>query len=184
MDKVTTRVGLLTPYLLRRRLDVARPFLSGRVLDVGCNVGSLTPLVPPDRYLGVDIDTDVLDEARALHPEHRFESTEAVDPSEQFDTVAALAVIEHVSDPEAWLRQWSSHLRPEGRVVLTTPHARWEPLHGFAAKLRLTSVDAHDEHESVLDRSQFEDLMSTVGLRPVVYRRFLAGMNQLMVAER
>src|SRR5262245_59639788 len=46
MEKVTTRVGLRTPYLLRRRLDVARPFLSGRVLDVGCNVGSLTPLVP------------------------------------------------------------------------------------------------------------------------------------------
>src|SRR5215207_2931933 len=41
METVTKRVGLLTPYLQARRIAVARPFLAGRVLDVGCNVGSL-----------------------------------------------------------------------------------------------------------------------------------------------
>jgi len=184
METVTKRVGLLTPYLQARRIAVARPFLAGRVLDVGCNVGSLAELVPPDRYVGVDIDDEILAEARREHPEHRFADVDDVDPSERFDTVVSLAVIEHVSDPEDWLRRWSALVAPGGRVVLTTPHARWEPLHGFAAKLRLTSVEAHDDHESVLDRPALERLVEAVGLKLAVYRRFLAGMNQLVVAER
>jgi 2-polyprenyl-3-methyl-5-hydroxy-6-metoxy-1,4-benzoquinol methylase len=184
METAAKRSGLLTPYLQSRRIAVARPFLTGRVLDVGCNVGALTELVPDDRYVGVDIDEEILTDARRQHPDHRFMHVDEIDPAERFDTVVSLAVIEHVSDPEGWLNRWSSHVTTRGRIVLTTPHARWEPLHGFASKLRLTSIEAHDDHESVLDRRALERLIDVVGLELVTYRRFLGGMNQLVVAER
>jgi 2-polyprenyl-3-methyl-5-hydroxy-6-metoxy-1,4-benzoquinol methylase len=184
MPTMTKPHGLLTPYLRRRRIDVARPLIAGRILDVGCHDGPLCEFVPADRYVGVDVDEDVLAEAQRTHPEHRFMHVDAIDADARFDTLVSLAVIEHVPDPEAWLRRWSGHVVRGGRVVLTTPNARWEPLHGLAAKARLTSVDAHDHHESVLDRSALEAVIDAVGLKLVLYRRFLAGMNQLVVAER
>ncbi len=184
METTARPPGLLTPYLQARRIAVARPHLRGRVLDVGCHTGPLAEHVPPERYLGVDVDDELLAEARRKHPEHRFIGVDDVDPDERFDTLISLAVIEHIHEPEQFLKRWTDHVVPGGSVVLTTPHARWEPLHGVAAKFRLTSTQAHDEHESVLDRASLERLVEAVGLKMVTYRRFLAGMNQLVVAER
>jgi 2-polyprenyl-3-methyl-5-hydroxy-6-metoxy-1,4-benzoquinol methylase len=107
-----------------------------------------------------------------------------IDVDERFDTVAALAVIEHVSEPEAWLRRWSAHVRPGGHVVLTTPHARWEPLVGLTSKVKLTNVGTDHGHETAFDRRSLHATVEAAGLRPTLYRTFLGGMNQLLVAER
>jgi 2-polyprenyl-3-methyl-5-hydroxy-6-metoxy-1,4-benzoquinol methylase len=176
--------GLLSPYLRNRRLAVARPLLSGRVLDVGSAEGHLAASVPADKYVGVDIDDDILVRARRAHPEHVFVGVDELDEAERFDTVVALAVIEHVPDPVGWLARWSGHLVSGGRVVVTTPYARYEPVHGIAAKLRLTSDEAHDEHETTFDRESLERLFERVGLKLTTYERFLLGLNQLAVGTR
>ena len=129
--------GLLSPYLRNRRLAMARPLLTGRVLDVGCAEGHLAESVPADRYVGVD-----------------------------------------------WLRRWAGMLESGGQIVLTTPYDRYEPLHGIAAKLRLTSDEAHDEHETCFDRESLEAAFEAAGLKPSSYKRFLLGLNQLAVATR
>jgi 2-polyprenyl-3-methyl-5-hydroxy-6-metoxy-1,4-benzoquinol methylase len=154
------------------------------VLDVGCAEGHLAASVDPSRYVGVDLDDDILVEARAAHPEHVFVGVDELDEGETFDTVAALAVIEHVPDPDDWLRGWAEHLVAGGRVVVTTPYDRYEPVHGLAARLRLTSDEAHDEHETTFDRESLEGLFGRAGLTPTTYRRFLLGLNQLAVATR
>lgn len=56
-------------------------------------------------------------------------------------------------------------------------------VHGLASRVRLTSHEAHEAHESLLDRSSIEELLAATGLQLIVYRRFLARMNQLVVAE-
>lgn len=176
--------GALSPFLRERRIAIARPYLEGRVLDLGCAEGHLAAHVPVVDYVGVDLDDEILVEARAHWPGRTFTSPDALDPTERFDTIVALAVIEHVPDPEDWLRRWSRHLAPGGRVVLTTPHARWEPLHGFAARLSLTSDEAHDEHETTFDQASITALVRGVGLELTTYKRFLGRMNQLVVARR
>jgi 2-polyprenyl-3-methyl-5-hydroxy-6-metoxy-1,4-benzoquinol methylase len=184
MKTKTKYGGMLSPYLRDRRIAVSRPYLTGRVLDVGCAEGHLAQHVAAGDYVGVDLDDEILDEARRNWPDHTFLSLGALDAAERFDTMVALAVVEHVPDPEGWLRGWADHLVPGGRVVLTTPHARWEPLHGVAAKLALTSDEAHDEHETTFDEASITRLVTTVGLELTTYKRFLAGMNQLIVATR
>jgi 2-polyprenyl-3-methyl-5-hydroxy-6-metoxy-1,4-benzoquinol methylase len=176
--------GLLSPYLRSRRLAVARPFLKGRVLDIGCAEGHLAERVTPDQYVGVDLDDDILVEARRAHPQHLFVGIDELDEAERFDTVVALAVIEHVPDPYGWLTRWSGHLVSGGRVVVTTPYDRYESLHGIAAKLRLASDEAHDEHETTFDRESLDRLFESVGLKLTTYRRFLVGLNQLAVGTR
>jgi 2-polyprenyl-3-methyl-5-hydroxy-6-metoxy-1,4-benzoquinol methylase len=176
--------GVLSPFLRRRRMAAVQHLLVGRVLDVGCAEGHLAQFKKPDDYVGVDLEEGILAEARRKWPAPIFLGVDDLGADERFDTVVALAVIEHVSDPESWLRRWCEHLRPGGRVVLTTPHARWEPLHGLAAKVALTSDEAHEEHETTFDEESFTKLIDEVGLTLSSYERFLGGMNQLVIATR
>ena len=64
--------GLLSPCSRSRRIAAARPFLKGRVFNLGCGSGKLAGIVPPDFYLGVDIDEHSLDRARSGLPGSRI----------------------------------------------------------------------------------------------------------------
>jgi 2-polyprenyl-3-methyl-5-hydroxy-6-metoxy-1,4-benzoquinol methylase len=102
-------------------------------------------------------------------------------PTDQrFDTIAALAFIEHVT-PEPYLKQFADLLRPEGRIVLTTPHPAYEWVHTAGAKVRLFSPEAHDDHEDLLSHERMAELADSVSLRLLTSRRFLFGANQLFV---
>lgn len=174
--------GLLSGWLRARRLAAARPFVTGRVLDAGCGIGELAAFVDPDRYLGFDPNAQYIATARQRHPRHRFE---ADGPHEgQYDTVVSLAVIEHIEDPAGFLRNLAERLAPQGRLVISTPHPRFERLYEIGARLGLFNQHASDDHEDLLDRRRLDMIGKEAGLRLSRYRRFLFGANQLAVYER
>ena len=174
--------GLFSPFLRRRRLSAVAAYLKGRVLDVGCGSGAMAALVSPGRYLGVEIDPVSLEQARTLYPEHQFQ-LQMPAQEHQFDTVAALAVIEHVKDPTAFLTELGQRMNPgnSSRVVVTTPHPSMDWIHSSGAALGLFSRHADEEHEDLLDRARLESAGAAAGLYIDRYRRFLLGANQLAV---
>lgn len=173
--------GLLTPFLRRRRLAMVRPHLQGSVLDIGCGIGFLAGLVDPDRYLGFDIYAPAVEEARRRCPNHRFVTELSED--RRFDTVVALAVIEHLEDPVETLRHWAARLTDRGRLVMTTPHPAGQHVYDIGARLGAFSRHASDDHEALIGRGTMAALAREVGLTVTVDRRFLLGMNQLFVLE-
>jgi 2-polyprenyl-3-methyl-5-hydroxy-6-metoxy-1,4-benzoquinol methylase len=175
--------GLLSPFLRRQRMAKARPLIAGRVLDIGCATGTLAESIEPARYVGVDIDEGALEQARANHPQHRFIEPAELGDDETFQTVVALAVIEHVEDPVGWCEWVRAHLDDIGHVIIPTPHRRWEFIHGLAARVRLASHEAHEEHHETFDRKSITALLESTDFRVRTYRRFLLGLNQLIVAE-
>ena len=121
--------------ILRRRIDWMADQTQGqRVLDVGCNEGVLEILLARRGFdvTGVDSDATALEFARRLlanEPEEvgarvrlihgdLVRTVLALDP---FDTVVIGEVLEHLEDPEALLDRSLELVRPEGRVVITTP---------------------------------------------------------------
>ncbi len=177
--------GLLSPFLRERRFDAARPYLAdGHVLDVGCGIGQLTRFVEADRYLGFDLDQESVEQARQEHPQYRFltlEEFERHDPTERFDVIVALAVIEHVPDPTLWLGQMRDRLLPEGRILVTTPHASLEWVHNLGARVGLFSRSGAEEHNVLFNRSLANRVASDAGMQIERYRRFLMGANQLII---
>lgn len=171
--------GFLTPFLHKQRVRAVLPHLRGTVLDHGCGVFSLADRVPPEEYLGVDVDDDSLETVQRRHPTHTF--TRAVPEGTRYDTVASMAVIEHVPDPADYLRQLKQFLGPGSRIVLTTPHPRMERVYSLGAKARLFSPRASEEHEQLLDPRELERHAERAGLQIVHYETFLAGANQLAV---
>ncbi|MEO6323342.1 MAG: class I SAM-dependent methyltransferase [Thermoanaerobaculia bacterium] len=184
--------GRLTPFVQRARLAAARPYLLAdrRVLDVGCGLTSLPGSLP--FYVGCDRNEAVLAENRRRFPEASLwawdvgseEPSAALLASGRFDVVLMLALLEHLSAPWEALRRAGVLLAPGGRLVATTPHP-WGriPLEAGAA-LGLLSPHADEEHETLLSRPALEEAGRRAGLKMVVYRRFLFGLNQLAVFER
>ena len=177
--------GLLSPYLRQQRFKAAKPYIQGRVLDVGCGSGSFSHYVESDLYLGVDRNLKALAKAKASYPNHRFQE-HLPQKSFKFDTIFALAVIEHMSDPSKFLALLSDNLEngPDARIVVTTPHPAVELIHNMGAMIGLFSKEASEEHEELLDRKNLEYAGRQAGLFLVEFRRFLFGANQLGVFMR
>ncbi len=174
--------GLLSPLLRVRRIRAAIPWLEGRVLDVGCGGGGLAEFVSPSNYVGVEIDEISRGVAKSSFPNHLF-CSEMPNSSEKFDAVVALAVIEHVDDPELFIEQLASHLNSmkNSRIVITTPHPTVEKLHLLGAKLGLFSAHANEEHGDLISKSRIQKMAALHSLQLVYYGRFMVGANQLAV---
>lgn len=174
--------GLLSPFLRERRFAAARPFISGRVLDVGCGTGRLTKYSTPGNYFGVEQDAESLREARASNPGYTFYD-QLPPASEKFDTIVALAVIEHTPSPELFLQGLACRLasKSASRIVISTPHPTMDFIHTLGSKLGIFSAHASEEHETLLDKRALKRCGFQANLSLGVYRRFLLGANQLCV---
>ena len=179
MPQLDDNAGLMTGFLAAKRYKVAGPHLRGRVLDVGCASGLLSQWCQPDAYLGVDIDAASIEIARRERPGYRFETQLPTD--EQFDTIVALALIEHVKDPTGLLATLRPLLSPTGAMVITTPHPRMEWAHTLGARVRLFSPEAHEEHEDLIDLSRMKQIAADAQLAVVHNQRFLFGANQMFL---
>jgi 2-polyprenyl-3-methyl-5-hydroxy-6-metoxy-1,4-benzoquinol methylase len=100
------------------------------VLDVGCNTGygTLRFAQVAGRVVGVDVSPRAIEAARQRAPDGRpeFVLTSGFDlpfPDESFDLVTSFQVLEHVPDPQAFLRELARVARRGGMVILATPNA-------------------------------------------------------------
>ena len=55
--------------------------------------------------------------------------------------------------------------------------------HTAGARVGLFSHDAHEEHETLLDRDAINEIATAAGLAVERYRRFLLGANQLAILK-
>jgi len=173
--------GLLSPWLRRRRVNMIKPYLEGKILDIGCGVGYLSEFVPKNLYYGMDIDEVSLEIAHKRYPGVRFESK--YPEGEQFETIVLLAVIEHVDDPTYFLKQLKSLLVPSGRILLTTPNSLLNSVLFLGSKTWLFSQEARQEHKHLFDYQSMEELVSGIELTIHDYKRFLFGANQLFILK-
>jgi len=120
--------------MLPLRTDVILKWVKGPgVLDVGCTghsveIGSPSWLHGRLRaqfpsVAGIDVSTENIDALKR----HGFanlhvQSAESFELPEKFDTIVAGELIEHLANPGLFLQQARKHLKPAGRLVLTTPH--------------------------------------------------------------
>jgi SAM-dependent methyltransferase len=103
-----------------------------RVLDAGCGTGVLAERLavtcPDIEYLGVDLSSSMLAQARARRPwpasfafvDGNLDEVLANDGA-GFDRIASVNVIWTLPDPRGTLLRMTAGLRPGGRMVHTTP---------------------------------------------------------------
>ena len=121
--------------VLRQRIDWMAEQAQGRkILDVGCSEGVLEILLARKGFnvTGVDINAEALAFARDLlaqEPEEvrarvRFihgDLAQARFLDDRFDTLVMGEILEHLEDPQILLNRSLDLIRPDGRVIITTP---------------------------------------------------------------
>jgi 2-polyprenyl-6-hydroxyphenyl methylase/3-demethylubiquinone-9 3-methyltransferase len=111
------------------------PLAGKSALDVGCGAGLLTE---PLARLGAEVTgVDAAPEVIAVAREHAaamgldidYRAADVLEIEGQFDLITALEVIEHVSDPAAFVKALAKRLAPCGLLILSTPNATgWSKL--------------------------------------------------------
>ena len=187
-EKVSVNTDIPSPYIenrgglyrLKRRLTYAFAFrllnkhLKNRrnleILEIGTGSGFFLDFArdsfPDSRFSGVEYDERLLAEtsSRAPFADLIKGNAENFDlGKDRFDLVVSFQVIEHLYNPGAMLDNVSTHLKPGGLFLVTTPNlsglgARWmkEKWHGY-----------RDDHVSLKGKDEWDGLIETHGFEPL-----------------
>lgn len=106
-----------------------RPLAGKTALDVGCGAGLLCE--PLARMGAAVTGVDAAPENVAAAKAHAAQSGLEIDYRAgelaelglgKFDVVTSMEVIEHVTDPAAFIAGLAAHLKPDGLLILSTPN--------------------------------------------------------------
>jgi SAM-dependent methyltransferase len=102
---------------------------SKRIADVGCGIGTLAAQIKsyvPCHIDGFEIEkprqSEILINSNALDTFSVYDLlTRDIKHVSKYDYIFALDVIEHINDPEEFLKACNDHLKPGGLLVINVP---------------------------------------------------------------
>lgn len=106
--------------------DTLKPEKTGsRALDVGCGVGQVVARLTEagcEAY-GVDVSEPNIERARKFSPRCQlYDGKKLPFPDQHFASVGALNVLEHVEEPENFIRELVRVTQIGGRIILSSPN--------------------------------------------------------------
>ena len=106
-----------------RNMYTLAPKLTGRLLDIGCGTKPFEFMFNGDEYIGLEIN----EEGRQNHSHADILYDGEVIPLEDksFDSVFAGEVLEHVFNPDTFLKEANRVMKMNGLFLLSTPFF-WE----------------------------------------------------------
>jgi len=151
---------LRSGHLERRRREIVRDALKrvvpsgGRVLEIGCGTGSLLAELAADRpdveFLGVDVESKMIEYARAHHaaPNVRFERADAAEvalgPEASYDLAVSVDVLHHVPGLRPLVMSVRRLLCPGGRWLAIEPNV-FHP-YVFLSQERMRRAGLGEDH--------------------------------------
>ncbi|MEJ6389841.1 bifunctional 2-polyprenyl-6-hydroxyphenol methylase/3-demethylubiquinol 3-O-methyltransferase UbiG [Gymnodinialimonas ulvae] len=183
-----TRLDYITSQIAAeygRDLTQDAPFAGLRILDIGCGGGLLAE---PMARLGADVvGADAAErnipvaqihaEQSGLEIDYRHTTAEAMAADgEQFDVVLNMEVVEHVSEPLAYLTACQQLLKPDGLMVCSTlnrnPKSYLMAIIGAEHIMRWLPKGTHEWSKFITPDELF-DLIRQAGLDPVDRKGFV-----------
>ena len=168
-----------------RDLTTNRPFEGLKILDIGCGGGLLSE--PMARLGATVVGADAAEknipvaqihaQQSGLEIDYRHTSAEEIlKKSEKFDVILNMEVVEHVSDPLAFLTACRQLLKLNGLMLCSTinrnPKSYLMAIIGAEHVMRWLPKGTHDWNKFITPDELF-DLIKNVGLTPVDQKGFV-----------
>ncbi len=168
-----------------RDLTVRNPFEGLRILDIGCGGGLLTE--PMARLGATVVGADAAErnipvarlhaEQSGLQIDYRHTTAEAMaEAGEQFDVILNMEVVEHVSNPAAYLSACHALLKPGGLMICSTLNRNTKSylmaIVGAEHVMRWLPKGTH-EWNKFITPDELYGLLQGAGLKPVDRKGFV-----------
>lgn len=143
------------------------PRNSSRILDIGCGIGALFPLIGPTRVVGIDYVHAGLRRTRQRFPTVRLacgDGTTLPFANQSFDAITVQHVIEHLPDASAACIEWRRVLRPGGRLMIITPNAEFRDPSLFNDPTHVQLFDRKSLRQTVERGGLIVEQICTLGL--------------------
>ena len=131
--------------------NIPPPDNNRRILDLGCGNGSLSHMLSQQGFevVGIEESASGIELASQSYPDCKFlqgsiYNLPTAQLGEKFDIIVSVEVIEHLVYPKQLIKAAKEHLKPGGRLILTTPY------HGYLKNLTLALSGKMDQHFTVL----------------------------------
>jgi 2-polyprenyl-3-methyl-5-hydroxy-6-metoxy-1,4-benzoquinol methylase len=157
-----------------------------KVLDLGCGYkGAFLNKISGKIKEGVGVDVSVGKNPNKNILLKKGIVDKPLKLNSKFDCVTSLAVIEHVNDPKTHLTQAYIHLKPGGKLLLTTPSKKSEPLLNFLAlKIGIVSKEEIKDHKRYYDSDELENVIKQCGFKNINVKSFEFGYNLFASAQK
>lgn len=137
------------------------------VCEVGCGFGAFSHHAKASKFVGLELNSSAVNEARERGIEVYLESVDehyAKLGSYRYDVVCAFQVLEHVADPDAFIGQLCQLLKPGGKLILSVPND--DSFIGFTPNNPLNLPPHHQTRWSIKALTKIEDRhpLRTIGV--------------------
>lgn len=177
----------LSARAVRRHADLG----GKRIADLGCGYdATIVRSVLHQVDQAVLVDTAL---SETLKEDPKVRAIEGLLPeaireveTESIDVVLALAVLEHLSEPQRTVEEMYRILAPGGVAIVNVPSWWGKPVLEFVAFRMGISYDSINDHKTYYDPRDLWPMLVRAGFRPrsIICRRHKGGFATLAVARK
>ena len=128
-----------------------------KVLDVGCGTGNLITLgqYEPDQYLGIDISTNMIKQARKSYPTYKFKKHDATKKiHSKFDLIVSVFGQINYFGIDNWINILKNNMTRDGHFYSIMYSNTYKPdyVNGHAIQYTVDDIKGKLEHHDILHR--------------------------------
>ena len=148
-----------------------------KILDVGCNFGDFLRYMLENKiqfksYTGFDFCETAIDEAKNEFPDHEWilGDCQSMDlERDKFDSIVTMQMLEHIEEPERFLKSIFHILKDDGQILITVPNGR-----------RIQ----HESHVWQFEKEDLNNMLYAAGFRKIEIRQINGDLNLLAIATK
>jgi len=184
--------AVLEKYIRRQRVNRVKKLIpkNSRVLDIGCGYNAyFLNQIKGNISKGVGLDFSVKKAGSGkITLKSVYLEKKIPEKNSSFETITALAIIEHLKYPQEIINELARVTKPGGTLIITTPNKSFKPLLEFLALTGLLSKREVKDHKQYFDKKSLQETLVKAGFvnKNIRVSAFMLGlgMNLLAVAKK